>query len=239
MSTRAARRSSYGPAATAESRRPDLSAGPRRGRLTRWGAPERVDPWPQRPALHRGQRLRRHRTLGADAARRPGEPRAAETDSGLELPAPRRRDLDGVLQLHPRVLWASSARDALGLPQLLRRVRWQPADQQLRPGQLDRSGRDGDRGRVARALQRPRPPDVGTALEVAPAPELRLVRAGRPACVLLRRTGACDIPVHAAARTQRPRGLRRPDAWGRAVASEILSHSSRDVRPRSAPTIGP
>ena len=41
---------------------------------------------------------------------------------------------------------------------------------------------------------------LGEALEAAPAPELRVVRARRPSCVLLRSTVADDLPFYAPAR---------------------------------------
>src|SRR2546422_1168921 len=69
------------------------------------------------------------------------------------------------------------------------------------------------------------------ALEAAPAPELRLVRAGRPARVLLRYAVAGDIPLYVPARPQRHRGLRRTGGGGLAVATEARSHRShRSVR---------
>src|SRR6516225_8404402 len=76
--------------------------------------------------------------------------------------------------------------------------------------QLDRACRADDRSWVARDFQRLRSAQTQSqALEATPAPELRPVRVGSPACVLLRCTVVQDVSLYAPARPQRHWGLRR------------------------------
>lgn len=84
------------------------------------------------------------------------------------------------------------------------------------------------RRRVARAVQRRRPAQAQSQeLEAAPALQLRLVRAGRRARVLLRRTVTGDIAVHDLALHRRHRGRRRTGHWDLAVPTAVRSQNRR------------